>query len=292
MSVFPFSAAGTERIKGAFMPYADYQTRLRQPVEERLARLNGELRHASATTILRASLVREWAGKLTYVSSFGAESAVMLSLIADVDPDFPVVFLETGLHFPQTLDYKDELIDRLGLTNAQLEAYAETGDSSVTDPVTGRTRIFSDRRHEEWYVEFRQDFPDRQFSYGFDYYQGGEVELYFIDEVRTFENGAGDLDIFVETTRIPGVTVRLSVDNIGDVVADHGWEPFGPLDAVIHGPRHRRCRRHDAEFRHIPPRRQQFAYLAPGESASTFDDTNPDPVTRGGEGNEEGEPAG
>lgn len=108
-------------------------------------------------------------------------------------------------------------LDRLGLTNAQLEAYAETGDSSVTDPVTGRTRIFSDRRHEEWYVEFRQDFPDRKFSYGFDYYQGGDVELYFIDEVRRFENGPGDLDVFVETTRVPGVTVRLSLENIGNV---------------------------------------------------------------------------
>ena len=52
----------------------------------RLARLNGELRQASAQTILRAAIVREWAGDLTYVSSFGAESAVMLALIADVDP--------------------------------------------------------------------------------------------------------------------------------------------------------------------------------------------------------------
>ena len=108
------------------MPYTDYQTRLREPVTERLDRLNAELRDASATTILRASLVREWPQKLTYVSSFGAESAVMLSLIADVDPDFPVIFLETGMHFPQTLDYKDELIDRLGLTNVRETPPSET----------------------------------------------------------------------------------------------------------------------------------------------------------------------
>jgi phosphoadenosine phosphosulfate reductase len=115
------------------MPYADYQTRVRQPVEERLARMNTELRDASATTILRASLVREWPGKLTYVSSFGAESAVMLALIADVDPDFPVVFLETGLHFPQTLDYKDELIETLGLTNVQDITPNET-ERKIIDP--------------------------------------------------------------------------------------------------------------------------------------------------------------
>ena len=115
------------------MPYADYQTRQKEPVEARLKRLNAELRDASATTILRAAIVREWPQKLTYVSSFGAESAAMLALIADVDPDFPVIFLETGMHFPQTLDYKDELVDRLGLTNVQDIPPSET-ERKVLDP--------------------------------------------------------------------------------------------------------------------------------------------------------------
>ena len=115
------------------MPYADYETRLQEPVTERIARLNGELREASATTILRASLVREWQEKITYVSSFGAESAVMLALIADVDPNFPIVFLETGMHFPQTLDYKDQLIDQLGLTNVREIPPSET-ERKVLDP--------------------------------------------------------------------------------------------------------------------------------------------------------------
>lgn len=115
------------------MPYADYQTRLNEPVADRLERLNGELRDASATTILRASLIREWPEKLTYVSSFGAESAVMLALIADVDPDFPVVFLETGMHFPQTLDYKEMLTERLGLTNVRDIPPNET-ERKILDP--------------------------------------------------------------------------------------------------------------------------------------------------------------
>lgn len=115
------------------MPYADYQTRLKEPVAERLERLNGELRDASATTILRASLVREWEDKITYVSSFGAESAVMLALIADVDPSFPVIFLETGMHFPQTLDYKEELVEKLGLTNVREIPPSET-ERKVLDP--------------------------------------------------------------------------------------------------------------------------------------------------------------
>ncbi|MCI4645260.1 MAG: phosphoadenylyl-sulfate reductase [Hyphomonadaceae bacterium] len=119
------------------MPYADTITRDQETVEARLTRLNGELRDASAQTILRVAMLREWPRELTYVSSFGAESAVMLSLIADVKPDLPILFLETGMHFPQTLDYRDRLIERLGLTGVRnitpdaTEAVAEDPDGGL-----------------------------------------------------------------------------------------------------------------------------------------------------------------
>ena len=101
------------------MPYSDISLQLDEDITQRLTRLNGELRMASAQTILRAAILREWFGTLTYVSSFEAESAVMLALIGDIDPDLPIVFLETGMHFPQTLEYKETLIERLGLTNVR-----------------------------------------------------------------------------------------------------------------------------------------------------------------------------
>ncbi len=110
-----------------------FESQLLQDPKERLVRLNGELRQASAQTILRAAIVREWPGELTYVSSFGAESVVMLALIADVDPSLPVVFIDTGMHFPQTLDYKDEVIERLGLTGVRTVTPSET-ERKVLDP--------------------------------------------------------------------------------------------------------------------------------------------------------------
>lgn len=58
-------------------------------------------------------------GGLAVVSSFGAESAVLLHLIAQVDRTIPVLFLDTGKHFRATLQYRLDLADRLGLQNVQ-----------------------------------------------------------------------------------------------------------------------------------------------------------------------------
>jgi phosphoadenosine phosphosulfate reductase len=76
--------------------------------DEKVARLNAELRGKSAQDVIAAA-VREFGRKITYVSSFGAESAAMLGLIAEVDPGMPIVFIDTGMHFHQTLQYRDTL---------------------------------------------------------------------------------------------------------------------------------------------------------------------------------------
>lgn len=84
--------------------------------EQRVERLNAELRGKSAQEIIAAAW-REFHGSITYVSSFGAESAAMLGLIAEVAPSMPIVFIDTGMHFQQTLQYRDELRDVLKLTD-------------------------------------------------------------------------------------------------------------------------------------------------------------------------------
>ena len=81
-------------------------------------RLDAELRHAHPRTILE-SAVESFGDKLALVSSFGAESAVLLHLAAQVKPDIAVLFLDTGMLFGQTLDFRRQLADRLGLTNVR-----------------------------------------------------------------------------------------------------------------------------------------------------------------------------
>lgn len=58
--------------------------------------------------------------RIALVSSFGAESAVLLHLISRVDVDFPVVFIDTGKLFGETRTYRDRLVDNLGLRNLQI----------------------------------------------------------------------------------------------------------------------------------------------------------------------------
>ncbi|MCJ2178977.1 phosphoadenylyl-sulfate reductase [Novosphingobium album (ex Hu et al. 2023)] len=78
-------------------------------------RLNRLFRGADTLEMLETLLKERMAGDVGIVSSFGAESAVLLHLVSRVDPSVPVLFLETGKHFPETLAYRDLLVERLGL---------------------------------------------------------------------------------------------------------------------------------------------------------------------------------
>ncbi len=91
-----------------------------------------ELEGKHPLDILRAAL-SEFKGRIALVSSFGAESAVLLHLVAQIDKDFPVIFIDTGKHFAQTLDYRDALTERLGLTNVSV-ATPDAQDLALEDP--------------------------------------------------------------------------------------------------------------------------------------------------------------
>ena len=65
--------------------------------------------------IVELALKEEFAGQTAVVSSFGSESAVLLHLVAEVDPNTPILFINTGKLFGETLRYRDRLQDELGL---------------------------------------------------------------------------------------------------------------------------------------------------------------------------------
>ena len=77
------------------------------------------LRSASPAEVIETALKTVGRDHLALVSSFGTESAALLKVMADVDPDIPVVFLDTGWLFEETLAYRDALIAALGLRDVR-----------------------------------------------------------------------------------------------------------------------------------------------------------------------------
>jgi phosphoadenosine phosphosulfate reductase len=90
------------------------------------AALNARYGHLAGEALLRP-MIDEFRGRICLVSSFGAEAAVLLHMVAAVDRDTPVLFLDTQKHFPETLAYRDTLVAQLGLTDVRsLTPDAET----------------------------------------------------------------------------------------------------------------------------------------------------------------------
>lgn len=81
--------------------------------------LDRALRGASPAEVIEAALKTVGRDKLALVSSFGTESAALLKVMADVDPAIPVIFLDTGWLFEETLAYRDTLIATLGLRDVR-----------------------------------------------------------------------------------------------------------------------------------------------------------------------------
>ena len=92
----------------------------------RVAGLNDWYRLHSANAVLRHALTGPEAGKLALVSSFGAESVVLLHLVSVIRRDTPVIFIDTGMLFTETLVYQHELAERLGLEDIRIIRAAET----------------------------------------------------------------------------------------------------------------------------------------------------------------------
>ena len=109
---------------------------------DRVDRLNAQYEGMAPEQVIRHACSVEFPGRLGVVSSFGAESVVLLHLVASADRALPVVFLDTGKHFPETIAYRDLIVDRLGLTNVvvttprpeQLQTSDPEGRLHATDP--------------------------------------------------------------------------------------------------------------------------------------------------------------
>ncbi len=81
------------------------------------SRLEDRFARVKAASLVRLAVEDLYPGQVALVSSFGADAAVLLHMVSRVDKATPVIFVDTGQHFPETLEYRDRLCDALGLTN-------------------------------------------------------------------------------------------------------------------------------------------------------------------------------
>lgn len=82
-----------------------------------LASLRARHSDLQGQDLLRAMIEDEFPGRIALVSSFGSESAVLIEMVAEIDPSTPILFLNTGKLFGETLRYRDKLQERFGLTD-------------------------------------------------------------------------------------------------------------------------------------------------------------------------------
>jgi len=139
--------------------------------------LDAALRNAHPADIIRAA-DEAFGDRLALVSSFGAESAVLLHLVAQVNPAMPVLFLDTGMLFGQTLDYRRSLAARLGLTDVRdLRPHFE--DLATGDPNTDLWRTDTDGC-----CHIRKVLPLDRALAGFDAWLTGRKRFHGGDRLR------------------------------------------------------------------------------------------------------------
>ncbi len=95
----------------------------------RAALLNARFAHAGAIEVIKAAYAE--IGNVAMVSSFGADSVVLLRLVAQVNRHAPVLFVDTEMLFAETLEYQARVASLLGLTNVQV---IKAKDAELHDP--------------------------------------------------------------------------------------------------------------------------------------------------------------
>lgn len=102
-------------------------------IATRVAALNDRYRHHAAVAVMEKALKDPDTGEVALVSSFGAESVVLLHMVSLIAPGTPVIFVDTLMLFRETLDYQREVSRQLGLTDVRTIT-AEQAMLDLEDP--------------------------------------------------------------------------------------------------------------------------------------------------------------
>jgi len=213
--------------------------------------------YAPPPQILSAALREVFPRRIAVVSSFGAESAVLLHLIAAIEPATPVLFIDTGRHFVETLEYRDRLVAHLGLSGVQ----------SVGPSAEEVARRDADASRAVWDPDgccaFRKVAPLERALLNFDAWITGrkrfqattrlDLPVFEVDGVHVKVNplaswSAADIAAYVAAHDLPphplvaqgfasiGCAPCTSVVSAGEEVRAGRWRSFEKTECGIHRP--------------------------------------------------------
>jgi phosphoadenosine phosphosulfate reductase len=123
--------------------------------------------HITDLAVQAADLIAEQlasANAPAVTSSFQAECVVLTDLLRQVRPEIPVLFLDTVHHFPQTLEYRDQMAARYTLNLINLRAaepHVGLWQAEGTDACCARHKVgplFSALdQYDVWFTALRRD---------------------------------------------------------------------------------------------------------------------------------------
>jgi phosphoadenosine phosphosulfate reductase len=88
--------------------------------KEHLLRLESYYGGMDSRQLLKTVLHKEFKNEIALFSSFGADSALLISLIAEIDPTTPILFLDTEKHFAETMEYVEALRAQFNLSDIRI----------------------------------------------------------------------------------------------------------------------------------------------------------------------------
>jgi phosphoadenosine phosphosulfate reductase len=219
--------------------------------------LQRRLGYAPPERILSTALREVFSGRIAVVSSFGAEAAVLLHLVATIDPATPVLFVDTGRHFPETLDYRDRLAAHLGLSGVR--SVGPTGQEVA--------RLDADLSRAVWDPDgccaFRKVAPLQRALAGYDAWISGrkrfqastrfDLPVFEVDDSHVKVNplaswSAADISTYVAEHRLPphplvaqgylsiGCAPCTSIVARGEDLRSGRWRGFDKTECGIHRP--------------------------------------------------------
>ncbi len=98
-----------------------------------LAKLEAHFNGLEGGDLLELLITRVFPGRIALISSFGAESVVLLHMVASIDRATPVIFLNTGKLFGETLAYREKVVERFVLTDVR-DIRPDPVDTARADP--------------------------------------------------------------------------------------------------------------------------------------------------------------